>query len=175
MTPWTSWNRAPRISQTIQMAPTRPRKQYQSNENFILRRERNNAREATLTWNELFTWQQDNRFITNGYRPASYPYRKSVASIWHIHNQSVNIWTHLLGAVAASFSTFTFYGYVRLRSNTATSEDVFMFSCFFVGAAGCLSMSAAYHAISNHSAEVAMFGNQLDCALPLAYIQTITS
>jgi adiponectin receptor len=83
--------------------------------------------------------------------------------------------THLLGAVGAAFLTFTFYIYVRLRSNTATSEDVVMFSCFFVDAADCLNMSAAYHAISNHSAEVAIFGNQLDCTLPFAYIQTLTS
>lgn len=144
------------------MVPTKPQKRNRSNETSAVRSEGYKKQVTTLTWNELSTWQQDNRFITSGYRPASNSYKKSAASIWHIHNQSVNIWTHLLGAVGAAFSTFVFYGYIQPRFNTATSKDVIMFSCFFIGAAGCLSMSATYHAILNHSAEVAMFGNQLD-------------
>lgn len=173
--PQTSRNHTTGVFWTIQILLTKPQKRNRSSENSALRSEGHKKQVTTLTWNELSTWQQDNRFITSGYRPAFNSYKKSAASIWHIHNQSVNIWTHLLGAIGAAFSTFAFYGCIRPRFNMATSEDVFMFSCFFIGAAGCLSMSATYHAISNHSAEVAMFGNQLDCAFLFAYTQILTS
>lgn len=145
------------------MIPVTSEKRKQPPRNIFMQSEEN-TEGITLPWDKLFAWQQDNRYITSGYRPASNSYKESAASIWYIHNQSVNIWTHLLGAIGAALSALAFYGYIRPRFDMATSEDVLMFSCFFVGAAGCLSMSATYHAISNHSPEVSKFGNQLDCA-----------
>lgn len=44
----------------------------------------------------------------------------------------------------------------------ATQKDVVVFSCFFLGAMGCLGMSATYHTLTNHSESVARFGNRLD-------------
>jgi len=44
----------------------------------------------------------------------------------------------------------------------ADANDVMVFSCFFAGAIACLTMSATYHTLSNHSQSVAKFGNRLD-------------
>lgn len=116
----------------------------------------------TVLWSDLPSWLQDNPFIHRGYRPPSHSYLKSVASIGALHNESVNIWTHLFGALAAALAGCVLYFSVRPRYHLATQEDVAVFSCYFVGAVVCLGMSAAYHTISNHSEAVAKFGNRLD-------------
>ncbi|RKF57778.1 ADIPOR-like receptor SPBC12C2.09c [Erysiphe neolycopersici] len=52
----------------------------------------------TVTWEKLPAWQQDNHYIRTGYRPASASFLKSFASLGYLHNESVNIYSHLLGA-----------------------------------------------------------------------------
>ncbi len=116
----------------------------------------------TVSWNEVPKWLQDNHYIKSGYRPASNSYSKSFASIGYLHNESVNIWTHLVGAVLAAIAATVLYYAIKPRYSMATWEDVVMFSCFFAGAMGCLGMSATYHTLSNHSEVVAKFGNRLD-------------
>lgn len=116
----------------------------------------------TLLWNEIPSWQQDNSYIQRGYRPASNSYQKSAASLGYLHNESVNIWTHLIGALLACSTATVLYCVIRPRFSMANSEDVMIFTCFFLGAIACLCMSATYHTISNHSESVAKFGNRLD-------------
>ncbi|KAI7213727.1 HlyIII-domain-containing protein [Hortaea werneckii] len=121
------------------------------------------AQEAlTLLWHELPDWLKDNHFIRSGYRPPSNSYTKSAASITQLHNESINIWTHLIGATLAFTAGMTIYTRLRPRFAQATEEDVLVFSCFFLGAIACLGMSSTYHTISNHSEAVAKFGNRLD-------------
>ncbi|KAH7139535.1 hemolysin-III related-domain-containing protein [Dendryphion nanum] len=116
----------------------------------------------TVLWNDLLPWQRDNQYIHTGYRPASNSYAKSAKSLGYIHNETVNIYSHLIGAVLALISgTFMFFE-LQARYQTANLEDVFVFGCFFLGAVICLGMSATYHTISNHSHEIAQFGNKLD-------------
>ena len=119
--------------------------------------------EALLVlWDDLPSWQQDNHYIHSGYRPASGSFSKSFASLAYLHNESVNIYSHLIGAVIFSIAAGILYTQIKPRYDTASSGDVLAFSCFFLGAALCLGMSATYHAISNHSQHVAKFGNKLD-------------
>ena len=127
--------------------------------------------ERLLSWNELPHWQQDNHYILTHYRPASYSFARSFASIFYLHNESVNIWSHLLGAAVfvyeymyTCYPSFKKYEHVSedLTASSFSATDLIAFSYFFVGALTCLSISAAYHACSNHSPRVARFGNQLD-------------
>ncbi|KAK5125781.1 hypothetical protein LTR85_012057 [Meristemomyces frigidus] len=115
-----------------------------------------------VLWNELPTWLQDNHYIQRGYRPQSDSYSKSFRSIGYLHNESVNIWTHLVGALLAAVAAITMYSSIMPRFEMATAEDVVAFSCYFAGAFTCLGMSATYHTICNHSETVAKFGNRLD-------------
>lgn len=116
----------------------------------------------TVLWNEIPAWLQDNHYIHSGYRPPSGSYRKSLSSIGYLHNESVNIWTHLIGAMLAAVAGVVMHYAIRPRLAMATGEDVMVFACFFLGAVGCLGMSATYHTLSNHSEAVAKFGNRLD-------------
>lgn len=116
----------------------------------------------TVLWDDLPSWQQDNAYIHSGYRPASASFKKSFGSLGYLHNESVNIYSHLLGALFFSSCGVVLYTMIKPRYEKATTSDVLAFGCFFAGAAACLGMSATYHAISNHSPVVAKFGNKLD-------------
>jgi adiponectin receptor len=120
---------------------------------------------SSLThWNDVPHWMQDNAYIHTSYRKASNSYTRSFASILHIHNETVNIWTHLVPAFLSFPIGYAMYSTLKSRYERATSGDVLAFSCFFAGAALCLGMSATYHTVSNHSPKVAKTWNQLDYA-----------
>ncbi|KAH6856865.1 hemolysin-III related-domain-containing protein [Chaetomium sp. MPI-CAGE-AT-0009] len=112
-------------------------------------------------------WRRDNPSILHGYRHTSHSLLLSLRSLGYLHNESVNIWTHLLGAAAAACAAGA-GGYAYLgqllgpRYVTASAADVVVWACFLGGAVCCLGMSATYHLLCNHSEEVARWGNKLD-------------
>lgn len=115
-----------------------------------------------LHWDELQSWQQDNQHILTGYRPASSSFLVSFHSLSYVHNETVNIYTHLLPSLISLPAGYQLYRVLAPRYHTASTADIIVFACFFVGAAFCLGMSATYHTISNHSSKVARIGNALD-------------
>jgi adiponectin receptor len=86
----------------------------------------------------------------------------SFKSLAYIHNETVNIYTHLLPSMVTIPISFVIYRVTTARYETATRDDIAAFGCFFAGAAFCLGMSALYHTISNHSPVVARIGNAFD-------------
>ncbi|KAK1716729.1 hemolysin III family channel protein [Colletotrichum acutatum] len=124
--------------------------------------ERKVEKALLVLWDDLPAWRRDNQFIITGYRPDSNSYRASFRSLGYLHNESVNIWSHLLGAVAFVITGAVLYAVIAPRYESANDADMLVFGCFFAGAVACLGMSAAYHAMSNHSPEVAKWGNKLD-------------
>ncbi|CAB5396051.1 unnamed protein product [Rhizophagus irregularis] len=42
-------------------------------------------------------WLQDNKDIIRGYRRPTFSYLKCAQSLFYLHNESVNIWSHLIG------------------------------------------------------------------------------
>jgi adiponectin receptor len=129
---------------------------------LLVRTEKKVEQALTLLWNDLPKWMQDNHYVHSGYRPQSNSYARSAKSLGYLHNESVNIWTHLIGALMAAMAASTLFVTIRPRFLAATTEDTIVFSCFFLGAVICLGMSATYHTIANHSPSVAKFGNRLD-------------
>ncbi|EXJ60984.1 hypothetical protein A1O7_05137 [Cladophialophora yegresii CBS 114405] len=119
---------------------------------------------SLVYWNELPHWLQDNHYIHSSYRRASYSYSKSMQSVLHWHNESVNIWSHLIPATLSLPCAVVLYNVLKPRYDHASVADVIAMGCFFGGAAVCLGMSASYHTLSNHSPSVARFWNQLDYA-----------
>ena len=115
-----------------------------------------------ITWDQLPAWQQDNHFIHGGYRPASGSYLGSFQSLAYLHNESVNVCSHLIGAIIAILAGGSLFSAIGKRYPLADRDDLWVISCYFMGAVACLGMSATYHLISNHSEAVAKFGNKLD-------------
>ncbi|KAH8585633.1 mPR-like GPCR protein [Bisporella sp. PMI_857] len=115
-----------------------------------------------LRWNDLLSWQKDNEFILTGYRPVSGSFRKSLTSLQHVHNEIVNIYSHLLGAIL--FAILPIYVSIRVRNQHSAIQigDVIGFATFFFGVVLCFSLSASFHIMSNHSEKVAAYWNQFD-------------
>lgn len=117
---------------------------------------------ALLAWAEIEPWRQYNRFIIRSYRPASNSYLKSISSLGYIHDQTVNIYSHLLGAVGFVAAGCVLYCLFSPRYHSATWADVAVFGAFAVGLFMCLTLSAAFHTFNNHSRNVYDFFFMLD-------------
>ncbi|KAH8724191.1 hemolysin-III related-domain-containing protein, partial [Phaeosphaeriaceae sp. PMI808] len=80
----------------------------------------------------------------------------------HVHNEVVNIYSHLLGA--ALFTILPIYVYARARSHHAAIQigDIIGFAAFFFRFVLCFSLSVSFHIMSNHSEKVAAYCNQFD-------------
>ncbi|TIB85481.1 HlyIII-domain-containing protein [Wallemia mellicola] len=119
-----------------------------------------------LTYNDIPEWMKDNNFITHGYRPVSHSVKQSLRSIFNsIHNESLNIHSHLWGAIffllaLVAISTDTFH---RKHPNYGW-KDYLGFTIFILSAITCLSFSFLYHTFSNHSKEFANTWHALDYA-----------
>ncbi|XXG94776.1 hypothetical protein Hte_001034 [Hypoxylon texense] len=106
--------------------------------------ERKIASSLLVLWDDLPSWRRDNHFIETGYRSESNSYWRSFTSLFYMHNESVNIWTHLLGAISFPAVGAWLYHVIAPRYASADGSDVLVFSCFFAGAVLCLGMSATY-------------------------------
>lgn len=113
---------------------------------------KNTKPNALLHVRDCPSWQQD-QFILKGYRPLSNSYPISVRSLLYVHNQTVNIYTHLLGFLLFVLTAFAFRDSITSRYHTASYEDIVVFSSFFAGVLTCLGLSSAFHSFSNHSEE----------------------
>ena len=119
---------------------------------------------SLIHWDDLDHWMQDNHHIHSYYRRASYSYKRSFASIFQLHNETVNIWSHLLPATLSLPGAAILYTILKPRYDKASSADVVAMSCFFLGATVCLGMSSMFHTLSNHSPTVSRVWHQLDYA-----------
>ncbi|PHH59900.1 hypothetical protein CDD81_2388 [Ophiocordyceps australis] len=122
---------------------------------------------ALVLWNDLPAWRRDNVHIRSAYRPIRASYCDALISLTYLHNESVNIWSHLLAALSAlALGLAALYCYHSHRHAIlvapANSSDAIVFACFASGAVLCLGMSATYHAVMDHSETVARWGNKLD-------------
>ncbi|KAI1083102.1 HlyIII-domain-containing protein [Whalleya microplaca] len=115
-----------------------------------------------LLWDDLPSWRRDNAYIKSGYRGESNSFWRSFTSLFYVHNESVNIWSHVLGVFVFGILGAWLYHVIAPRYASASGTDVLVFACFFAGAVLCLGMSATFHAISNHSEHVSKWGNKLD-------------
>lgn len=112
-------------------------------------------------YHQLDPWQQDNNYIRSGYVRETRSYRKCLHSLLYLHNESVNIYTHLVPTV---FALIFFTSYVN--AVVAPHEDhvwvKLNFVFFGVGLVTCLCLSAIFHLVKSHSHRVCRFGNQCD-------------
>ncbi|BGP12747.1 hypothetical protein JCM10213v2_000664 [Rhodosporidiobolus nylandii] len=70
-----------------------------------------------LSYDQLEPWQKDNPLIRTGYRPLQRGYLRTLRTIFWRSNETVNIWTHLLGSTCA----VSILAYLLLDLNPAAS------------------------------------------------------
>lgn len=130
-----------------------------------------------LTWDGLPEWQRDNHYILSGYVPETNSYHGSFLSLAYLHNETVNIYTHLIPSVfiillsASLILLGVFYSFEIVAKDLSYSvkesppfvlSDTVAFLVFGFGASACLGLSATFHTLKSHSHAISTFGNQLD-------------
>lgn len=119
-----------------------------------------------ILFSEMPSWMGDNEFILSHHRPELNSYRECVKSVFGLHSETGNIWTHLLGLFGFLFITTVFY--IKPFCDNCVSEillrDKLIFSFFFLGAISCLSLSMIFHTVLCHSEHVYKIFSKLDYA-----------
>lgn len=114
-----------------------------------------------LYFDELPIEWQENPYIRSGYRFLATK-KQCLQSIFWLHNETCNIWTHLLGFVF--FLGLGIYSFMTHLEN-ATIFDKLIFVIFFIAAAKCLVCSVLYHTFI-HCAHIPV----MQCAATFDYI-----
>lgn len=94
-----------------------------------------------LSWEDLPVWMQSDPYIRRGYRKQLDSFTACAQSIFYLHNESVNIWTHLLPTL--------FYVVVLLLTDYSTFHNGIKLSppdnaalhAYIAGAIACLTFS----------------------------------
>ncbi|GAA5908320.1 hemolysin III family protein [Sporobolomyces salmoneus] len=140
-----------------------------------------------LKYKDLEEWQKDNHLIETGYRKLQGSYLRCLKTIPRLHNETVNIWTHLIGSCVAIFTLafflldlppttsysaarkgwtapFSSIPYLLPHSQQPSVDwfDTFGICIFLVSAATCLGLSSLFHTFLCHSMEVAHSWNRMD-------------
>ena len=124
------------------------------------------GRQVLLSFDEMPQWFQDdnNEWVLQGYRPISDSVRASFRSWWYLHNETVNIYSHLIPAVVFLLGEWYIIQYLAGEYSRVTNTDFVAFSCFMLTATVCYAPSALYHTLMNHSYTVDHFCHRLDMA-----------
>ncbi|EZF35383.1 hypothetical protein H109_01082 [Trichophyton interdigitale MR816] len=112
--------------------------------------------ERLLKFDETPSWFEGNQFILTGYRHESRSAILCLHSWTYLHNESCNIYSHLLPAVAYAALHWCLVNiYLPSRYNTLSKGDGLILSLFLSTVVLCLGASSLYHTFLNHSAPIA--------------------
>lgn len=114
-----------------------------------------------VSWDELAEWQKDNEHIHKGYVSETNSILSCIHSLFIIHNESVNIYTHLLPGICFLLTLFFDFNIVKKFPTTAII-DYFIIDLFLFGVFACLIMSSIFHCLKAHSSHISKVGNKLD-------------
>jgi len=107
----------------------------------------------------LPAWLQDNDCVHHGYRPPLPSFYECFKSIFRVHTETGNIWSHMLGCVV--FLAIAIY-FVTRPDHEVQLQEKLVFSIFFVGVVACLALSSVFHTLCCHSERVGKLVLKLD-------------
>ncbi|KAK7194046.1 adiponectin receptor protein 1 [Novymonas esmeraldas] len=93
-------------------------------------------------------WLKGNPFILGSYR-AGYSTKQCIQSVFALHNETLNIWTHLVGFVIVLALSL----HILINLGLHRTQDYLVFSVFELGSMVMLGGSSVYHTLSAHHCE----------------------
>ena len=94
-----------------------------------------------LEWDDLEGWQKNNEFVLTGHRRASPCHVTSLRSVFHWHNETVNIWAHILGSFVFTLAGLAVWSkYAALED--VDQSDVRAVLVYFGGCVVCFAVSS---------------------------------
>nr|XP_028567804.1 uncharacterized protein LOC114587564 isoform X4 [Podarcis muralis] len=143
----------------VMMLPLQAQHAMEKMEEFVLKVWE--GRWRVMPYDVLPDWLKDNDFLLHGHRPPMPSFRACFRSIFRLHTETGNIWTHLLG-----FLFFLVLGIGYMISPNmkyvAPIQERVVFGMFFLGAILCLCFSWLFHTVYCHSEEVSRTFSKLD-------------
>ncbi|KAK1764134.1 hemolysin-III related-domain-containing protein [Phialemonium atrogriseum] len=124
------------------------------------------------TKDQIPAWLRDNDYIMGSHPMPTYSYRR-LWRLWRcLHMETMNIWTHLLGAAAFLTAGVTLYKYTSASGAfRLAAGDKFAFGGFLTSATLCFGLSTAFHTLRSHSYNTHHFWGKMDilgiCVLAL--------
>ncbi|XBW34615.1 hypothetical protein QEN19_000181 [Hanseniaspora menglaensis] len=124
-----------------------------------------------VNWDNLDEWQQDNEFIYDGYVKETSSVMGCIKSLNILHNESVNIWSHLVPSVIYLALLIGFTDFILEKKliqilgaghHLMDAMDYVMINIFLVGAFLCLFCSSCYHCFKQHSESVSVLWSKAD-------------
>jgi len=116
---------------------------------------------STCDFRDLPQWlmQDSNGYLHKGHRPPSDSIAWCLKSIFHIHTETVNIWSHLLAALAFLIGFLNF-----CYSCSLPLGDAVVIAASFLGAIFSFVTSTAYHTAMCHSPRINLLTVKCDHA-----------
>ncbi|KAF1731940.1 Progestin and adipoQ receptor-like protein 1 [Beauveria bassiana] len=116
-----------------------------------------------LTIESVPAWYGENPHIRTGYRPVFAAAAPCFRSWTYLHNQSGNIYTHLIpGIVVATLGNAALARHLAARYPAAALADRAVLHVHLLACAACFGLSAAYHTLLCHSRELADLWIRID-------------
>ncbi|XP_076441096.1 membrane progestin receptor alpha-like [Babylonia areolata] len=117
------------------------------------KKENNNDHKPCTKHKTLIAEDVENMFqepyTLTGYRLSNQPWSYYIASLWWVHNETVNVWTHLIGCVLlVVHAVYLGMRLDRFRDSRAGLMVVFALTCFF-----CNLFSSLAHLLHTKSAK----------------------
>lgn len=115
-----------------------------------------------LQIDEVPSWYGHNPYIRTGYRPVTPSASLCLSSLLHLHNETANIYSHLIPATMALLFNALLYAYFSTSFPKSTWADQLVFHIYLTTSVVCFGMSSAYHTLLCHSAHVTDLWARLD-------------
>ncbi|KAI6082615.1 mPR-like GPCR protein [Hypoxylon rubiginosum] len=116
-------------------------------------------RHTLLSYDEIPSWYQDNPHIRRGYRPVSHSASACFDSLSYAHNETMNIFTHLIPAIGLLVCGLV---YVSVRLRKHSGGDAGIVAALMLSEVACLGLSSMYHTLMCHSRAMESLWLRLD-------------
>ncbi|KAL0943642.1 hemolysin-iii channel protein [Colletotrichum truncatum] len=127
--------------------------------------------------NQLLTISRcGSEHMKTGYRKACFSIWECLRSWTYVHNETVNIYSHIIGAVLfILMPAFVFSDGLPPRWSIASTSDVVVCSIYALGVTICFVLSTAFHTFMSHSEAYYLAGIKADFHGVLALMWSSTA
>ncbi|VDL19097.1 unnamed protein product [Hymenolepis diminuta] len=128
-------------------------------EEFMMQLWHQVGRWRVVHYSKLPEWLRDNDYLLWGHRPQLASFQMCFRSIFRIHTETGNIWTHLVGFVCFLVLCISFLAHPGLD---LPWDEILVITVFFISAILALGFSWTFHTVYCHSEHVGKLFGKLD-------------
>lgn len=118
----------------------------------------------TLIFEDVPEWLQENPYIRSGYRRPLYSTFSCIRSCTTLHNETLNIYTHLIPAIVLAVLQVFVQWKITEDFPEASNLDRFVIGANLIAAVVTFGLSASYHTLISHSPTISSLWLRIDYA-----------